>query len=172
MSRTFTCTLRALSPAWGLAWLAAALPCTAASLTPPTLCQASEVIWFSCRVGPGKIASLCASPGTLQYRFGTPQRVELRYPAVASEGHTAFRWAHHDRFQAERTEVTFSNHGVGYTLFDYSEARRREAGVEVGSGRRLRCTDAPQGSLARLKDKLPCDEDSALNLGQCPPAPD
>ncbi len=60
----------------------------------PTLCQPDEQVYFSCPVkksnlgpgGAGKTVSLCASQtlsakeGYLQYRFGTPGRIELSYP--------------------------------------------------------------------------------------------
>lgn len=50
-----------------------------------TLCQSHEEIYFSCWSG-SKIISLCASgnisaeDGYVQYRFGTPDQIELQYP--------------------------------------------------------------------------------------------
>jgi len=50
-----------------------------------TLCQPHEEIYFSCPTGK-KIISLCASGnispdnGYVQYRFGTPDHVELQFP--------------------------------------------------------------------------------------------
>ncbi|HIV71312.1 MAG TPA: hypothetical protein H9903_10305 [Candidatus Aquabacterium excrementipullorum] len=168
MPRIFTRARRVFSAGLRLTLLAPMMSGTAAQAGAPTLCQADEPIWFSCAVGPTRIVSLCGTHDALQYRFGTPQRVELRYPASANTSPRAFRWAHHSRFQADRTEVSFHNQGVDYTLFDYTEAGRREAGVDVAPGRRLPCTQTPQGRLDQLKGKLPCDEDSALNLGHCP----
>lgn len=134
-----------------------------------SLCQPGETVWFSCRVSPAKTVSLCGTRETLQYRFGSARHLELQYPALPSSGYTAFQWAHYSRSQVDRTEVSFHHQGSGYTLFDHTEGIRRETGVALDSGRRLRCLGAPQSQLGQLKDKLPCDEDSALNLGACPP---
>ena len=149
--------------------LASALLCgTATQATSSTLCRADETVWFSCRVGTAKIVSLCGTRDTLQYRFGTAQHLELRHPAAPSTGHTAFRWAGYTRYQTNRTEVRFSRQGVDYILFDHMENMRRDTGVEVASATRLPCLGGLQSQLGKLKDKLPCDEDSALNLGACP----
>lgn len=169
MSRTFNSGTRQRSVCLSGTCLALSMLGAVVQAAPSsTLCQTDESVWFSCRIGPTRIVSLCGTANTLQYRFGTPRRLELQFPAVAGEGHSASRWAHHSRLQADRTEVSFRHGGVDYTLFDCTEGRHREAGVDVASTRQLHCADAPQGRLDLLKDKLPCDEDSALNLGQCP----
>ncbi|RRS03368.1 hypothetical protein EIP75_15565 [Aquabacterium soli] len=168
MARTFDCARRTLTSAA----LASLMLCASAQGSQPSLCQTGETVWFSCRVGPAKTVSLCGTRETLQYRFGTPQHLELMYPATASTGYTAFRWAHHARFQADRMQVSFNNRGVDYILFDHTENGQREAGLDVASKQRLRCTGALQSRMAQLKDKLPCDDDSALNLGTCSHSPD
>ena len=168
MPRTFNSDLRERSARLGGACLALSMLGSAVQAAPTTLCHPDEKVWFSCRIGPEQTVSLCGTTNTLQYRFGTAQHLALQFPAAASQGYSAFRWAHHTRLQADRTEVSFRHRGVDYTLFDYTEGGRRQAGVEVASTRQLHCTDAPRGRLALLKEKLPCDADSALNLGQCP----
>jgi hypothetical protein len=51
-----------------------------------TLCESQEDIYFSCPVPGGKIVSVCAfnninpSSGYVQYRYGTPEKIELFYP--------------------------------------------------------------------------------------------
>lgn len=51
-----------------------------------TLCTSQENIYFSCPLDGGKIVSVCAhgndepSSGYVQYRYGTPEKVELIYP--------------------------------------------------------------------------------------------
>lgn len=132
-----------------------------------TLCQSDETVWFSCRIGQAKLVSLCGTRQTLQYRFGTPQRVELRYPKAAKDGFTSFSWGHYSRAQVDRIQIGFDNHGTTYSVYDYTEGKQRDAGVEVDSTKQLRCTSTPQSQLSKLKDTLPCDEDSALNLGHC-----
>ena len=57
-----------------------------AAAPPPTLCKQGEKEVFSCTTKARKTASLCASPdfsakgGTLQYRYGSPAKLELQYP--------------------------------------------------------------------------------------------
>ena len=49
------------------------------------LCSTEETLLFGCDSGP-KMISVCASPGFsattgyVQYRFGTPGKIELSYP--------------------------------------------------------------------------------------------
>lgn len=51
-----------------------------------TLCESQEDIYFSCPIPGGKIVSVCAlknhdpSSGYVQYRYGTPGKLELVYP--------------------------------------------------------------------------------------------
>ncbi|MFY9477360.1 MAG: hypothetical protein WAQ08_06815 [Aquabacterium sp.] len=151
-------------------WMLGLMVCSASAQAAPTptLCQPDETVWFSCRIGQAKTVSLCGTPQTLQYRFGTPQRVELQYPKVATNGFTSFSWGHYSRSQVDRIQIGFDNHGTTYAVFDYTEGKQRDAGVEVNATKQLHCTSAPQSQLGKLKDKLPCDEDSALNLGHCP----
>ncbi len=61
----------------------------------PTLCNAEELVVFSCSTG-SRIASVCASKnisqkaGHLQYRFGQKGKIELSYPATDAEPAKAF----------------------------------------------------------------------------------
>jgi hypothetical protein len=69
--------------------LLALLCALSASAAPPTLCLTAEVNVFSCGAGK-KVISVCASKdasadqGYIQYRFGSPQKVELTVPASKS----------------------------------------------------------------------------------------
>jgi hypothetical protein len=51
-----------------------------------TLCESQEAIYFSCPLPNGKVVSVCASgnkkpsSGYVQYRYGTPEKLELVYP--------------------------------------------------------------------------------------------
>lgn len=51
-----------------------------------SLCAENETVAYTCHVKGGKIASLCISPdldkdhGYMYYAFGTPKRVEMKYP--------------------------------------------------------------------------------------------
>lgn len=76
--------------------LAAAMLLTpaVASATVVGLCTPSETVFFSCATATKKLIGLCGSEsGAIQYRFGTPARIEFRFPAnpadaVASVGLT------------------------------------------------------------------------------------
>ncbi|WP_143505415.1 hypothetical protein [Pseudomonas sp. ICMP 460] len=51
-----------------------------------TLCSANEKIYFSCTFSDEKIVSICASgnsdpsSGYVQYRYGTPNNIEMMFP--------------------------------------------------------------------------------------------
>jgi hypothetical protein len=97
------------------------------------LCTATETSVFSCQTSSKKWINLCQIPDAgLQYRFGKPNNVELRYPDDPKAGPHQFKYAHYSRSQTERYEITFSNQGSDYAIFDYSENRQHRAGVRVG----------------------------------------
>lgn len=66
--------------------LSIASACVTVQANEATLCQQHEEIYFSCPSGK-KIISLCASGnlspnyGYVQYRFGTPDRIEFKFPS-------------------------------------------------------------------------------------------
>lgn len=167
---------RALIPA-GAALLALGLagfaPAGRADRSHAPLCDAGTPAVFSCSTQGGKVLSLCgAPPQSLQYRFGTPQRVELAFPANPAEGPQRMRLAQYSRYQVQRVTVAFDNEGVAYTLFDGRENGARQAGVAVllpgaGSERTFLCRGPVTGALAPLKPHLPCDAESALQGGAC-----
>jgi hypothetical protein len=150
-----------------------ALPAWADARATASLCAASEQTFFACQTSKKKLISVCgALPGPLQYRFGTRQEVQLRYPLDAATGPAAFKFAHYVRSQVDRIEVTFSNQGHDYAVFDYNEGRRERAGVRVttpeGKEQEVTCAKPITSRLLKLKDALPCDADNALNGGSCP----
>jgi hypothetical protein len=69
-----------------------AMFCTlsASAYAVPTLCLSDEQAIFSCHTATKKIISVCASKelapdhGYLQYRFGTPDKIEVSVPADRS----------------------------------------------------------------------------------------
>lgn len=147
--------------------------CTQADVAAPQgLCSAGETPYFVCQTGRQKVVSLCGTPpGKLQYRFGTKARVELSFPEDASTGAKSFLFAHYFRFQTDRTEVSFTNKAVDYAIFDYTEDRKRRAGVRVtsadGKETEIVCSGAISSRLPELKSVLRCDPDNALNGGSC-----
>jgi hypothetical protein len=150
-----------------------------------SLCDAAEQVLFDCAIrGSTKRVSLCGSQplsrdaGYLQYRFGRPGRVELAFPQVRSGSLQQFRWAHYLRPRVDRTEIGFENGGYRYSLYDDYQGDvkpiRRERGIAVtGPGEPststdLVCVGPVTSKLGSLASVVPCDADSALNLGSCP----
>lgn len=151
--------------------LALAGPASAGGVSRPEgLCTPAETAYFSCRTASGAWIALCeAAVHGLQYRFGRPGQIALTYPTA---GRPDFRYAHYFRAGVDRTEVSFRNGDADYAVFDYTEGRQRSAGVRVltASGREktFACRGAVLSRLGALEAALPCDADSALNLGSCP----
>jgi hypothetical protein len=157
--------------AWLLAVAAVAMPSRDA-VAAPSLCAAQETAYFSCATARQRIASLCGTaPQSLQYRFGRPGAIELAFPEDPSEGGAKMLYAHYSRYRTNRVELRFENAGFEYTLFDYREGARRHAGVRVlgagGKERLVHCTGRVDSRLGELEGVLPCDAESALNLGAC-----
>ena len=158
--------------------LVAILP-LAASAAPPVnaaLCHAAETDYFSCATARHATIRLCGSlPDRLQYRYGDKTRLQLQFPAQATQGARELRFAHYSRFRVDRTEVTFTHGGVDYAVFDYTENGQRSAGVNVGTPdgveHVLLCSGTIHGRLAPLGTSLRCDPDNALNGGRCPQQP-
>jgi len=136
------------------------------------LCSAAETSYFACQTTKQRWISLCGqAPRSLQYRFGTPAKPELRYPEDPAAGAASFLFAHYFRYQTDRAEVTFRNQGVEYAIFDYTEGRERRAGVRVtaatGKDVELVCSGKITSRLLELKGMLKCDADNALSGGSC-----
>ena len=135
------------------------------------LCTGHETTFFACDTRQKKAIAICGSPpGTVQYRFGRPNAVELRFPEDASQGARKLLYAHHFRAQAERTEISFSNNGVDYAVFDHAEDGKRRAGVRVTTGGKdveVLCAGPVTSRLGALEKQLPCDKDNALNGNAC-----
>jgi|APMI01.1.fsa_nt_gi hypothetical protein len=141
--------------------------------SPAPLCTGQEQVYFSCKTSNGRWISLCgASPQTLHYRFGKPGAIELLYPGPENESRSPFLFAHYTRYRTERREVSFRNGNADYAVFDYSEFRKRRAGIrvttEAGQEKEFRCAGKVTSQLQELEGKLPCDADNALNGGGCP----
>ena len=145
----------------------------AQSTSPYGLCTSTETTVFSCQTTKQKLISLCGTlPGTLQYRFGKPDHMELRYPENAVNGTAYFKYAHFMRPQTDRFEINFCNQGVDYTIFDYTEEGKSRAGIRIvtidGTESEIICSDKIESQLHKLKKHLPCDSENALNMGNCP----
>ena len=157
--------------------LAAALSCNAVQAdTRPSLCQAGEVAIFSCAIG-GKVASLCASPdigpgqGSLSYRFGRKDAIELTHPDRPLPPDQAFSTAVVGDAGFAGDIVRFSRGETRYTLYSIIVRWQGERnGIRVAKdGRRiadLRCKDFALGSDAwklLYRAKLPKAEPASLD---------
>lgn len=143
----------------------------------PSLCQADEFVYFSCMTARKRVVSVCGSaPGSnaslkLIYRFGTRRHVELEHPSGASP--EAFRLAIYTRYRTSVSALGFTRNDIDYEVFDRYEDNAEEAGVDVSraaDGKALsqvRCVRPWVSNLAKLEGIVPCDKESALNLGRC-----
>jgi hypothetical protein len=91
--------------------------------TPRFLCAADEQVIFGCN-SKDKMISLCASPdvsstsGYMQYRFGTPGKIELTYPdkQAAPKGNFMHSFEPYSGGFSER--IRFENGKVQYVIFE------------------------------------------------------
>ncbi|MFT3717328.1 hypothetical protein [Pseudorhodoferax sp.] len=137
----------------------------------PTHCAPAETA-FSCATARGRVLALCsAADKSVLYRFGRIGAIELQYPPSTQPQAGPMLYSEYGRYQTDRVEVRFDHQGTEYTVFDYHENGQRRAGVRITSTdtkeREIACTSPITGRLGALKNLLPCDADSALNLGTC-----
>lgn len=89
---------------------------------PSSLCSPEEKIFFSCPIGK-KIVSYCESkiegPNKyMEYRFGKPNKIELRYKAGGSDSTGKFSKAEITGASNVVTVIWFKNNELYYVLND------------------------------------------------------
>lgn len=96
-----------------------------AATAAPSLCEATEAVVLTCSLkGSTKLLSLCAdanfpAPGaSLQYRFGAPGKVELRYPEAQSNGRKSFFYSATGYAGGGEAHIRFANGAYDYILFE------------------------------------------------------
>jgi hypothetical protein len=159
-----------------LALLVSASQHAQAKVPNASLCHAPEVTYFSCQTTAKKIISLCGNgSNSLQYRFGKPRALELQFPKDSADGAKQFKYSHYFRPQTDYWELRFANSDVNYTVFERWADGQKSAGVEVrlanakeGDEKQIACVGKFSSKLDALKSTVPCDADSALNMGSCP----
>ncbi|WP_333676240.1 hypothetical protein [Dyella sp.] len=136
-----------------------------------TLCAASEKTYLSCETENHKIISVCgALPNALQYRFGRPSKVELRYPADASKGTSSMLYARQIDDNDNSSDLNFTHGGYRYQVFDLHHTHgSRYTGV-IAQGKdqiehKVVCAGKVQGDLDEVGKHLKCDPDDLLNGG-------
>ena len=140
-----------------------------------THCTSAETVAFSCSLSASRVISLCLAKQRgngapqLSYRIGRLGSAELVFPSSPADSAQKFRYAHYFRYQVDRTEVSFSNAGTEYAVFDYYEGEEKPAysrGVRVivrGVDHELQCKGAVVSRLVQLEAVIPCDTESALS---------
>ena len=97
----------------------------AASARAENLCRPDEIVLFQCKLKT-RLLSLCASKdisptaGKLQYRFGTPQKIELSYPKTPQSAAGNFFISSTMYSGGDETHIRFNSNGFDYILFDKS----------------------------------------------------
>ncbi len=151
-----------------LVLLCALLPVVGAQAATPTpsLCEASEKVVLTCELkGSKKMLSLCAgasfpAPGaSLQYRFGAPEKIELRYPEGHSNARKAFLYSATGYSGGGEAHIRFTNGAYDYILFE------RTVQVESGGKRKPQFS---AGVITRKAQKVlsvrTCAQGAALQL--------
>lgn len=109
-------------PAWRAALFCSLTASSIAHAEDATLCTAGEIRVFSCTLKNAKIVSVCASPDAarryVDYRFGSPSKMELVYSASATV--PAHRFRRGEVVYANNSEDTlwFTNGAYRYSLYD------------------------------------------------------
>lgn len=136
-------------------------------------CTAPDRVLFACNATGGHRILVCGQlPGRVQVQLQPPNGEPLRFPADASDGPKALRYAQYGRYQLDHVEIGFEHEGSRYALFDHTEDGRRRYGLDIvrpGAKveTRLACRSARQGSLRQLRPHIACDRDSELNQLDC-----
>ncbi|MGX2039774.1 hypothetical protein ACWJKU_06520 [Methylocaldum sp. MU1018] len=147
-----------------------------------SLCTPEETVVFSCRTAgkKGKLLSLCGSrvldekAGYIQYRFGSPGKIELEFPEGKENTQSAFRYSRYTRPLVTYLELRFFLDGYRYSIREDYNAEEippvKEAFVEVSRSPRpggterpatVRCRQPVTGSLMTLEGVVPRSEDEA-----------
>lgn len=121
----------------------------ATSAQAQSLCTANEKSLFSCEIGR-KVLSVCASKdldenkGTLQYRFGTADKLDLAYPEKADhpKKHFTGNRLYSSVENSLIIELEFKRGTTRYTVFTQELKGKKAAGVTVninGKDTELKC---------------------------------
>ncbi len=132
------------------------LPVTREGAAPPTesaagLCGSDEEVIFQCSLGR-EIAAVCAGSaagraGYVQYRYGSPERIELAYPGDRTSGPGSLSWARTGYSGGGEAQIRFVNAGHEYVIYsrivrtgfgaDGQNEPKDEAGLFIRKGGKL-----------------------------------
>ena len=146
------------------------------------LCLDQEQVIFHCETDrASKWLSVCAANNMegkeafLQYRFGTPGKIELVFPEHKHNSINQFRYSHYFRYQVDREELSFDRQGYSYSVFhdyegDSGPPETFEGVIVTRSGSfeaisEIRCKKPAINRLHTLEAIVPCDRND--DLGGC-----
>ncbi len=105
----------------------------------PSLCIAGEEVLFTCKSGPTKMISVCASPdatattGRLVYRFGRAGHApDLTYPTEPTPPQDAFKFAQGCSAKGCTEQLAFAVGGFRYTVYSEHYGGFAEPGLDAG----------------------------------------
>ncbi|MDD4929554.1 MAG: hypothetical protein PHP85_09785 [Gallionella sp.] len=153
-----------------------AVVCYPQLATAEGLCEPSEVTRFSCVLGKShKIASVCSSPkltsteGYLQYRFGTPRKIELRFPPTLEGTQTQFTFESHlENGEFESLNFSIGNHEysvIRWVRLSYSADSPSSSEIQVSS-----VQNSGSKRISTLKCKIR-QSSGQMNLAEAIPWP-
>lgn len=138
-----------------------------------SLCQGNEQTIWSCTTVKNKLASVCASKdlaedkGFVQYRFGSPGKIELAFPKERRGSPAAFKYKRYTRPLVTMLSLSFENEGITYEIHDDDNSEEkppvRFASIDVGDGVKnpsIVCRQPTVGSLMTLEGIVPRDEEN------------
>lgn len=102
-----------------------------------TLCQSHEEVYFSCPT-EGKVISVCASGnispdnGYVQYRFGTPDRIELQSPGKPYPPRNRFSMS-----EISEGNINFTHLKFKCGKYDYVVYQGFPSGIYIKKGGKL-----------------------------------
>jgi hypothetical protein len=150
-----------------------------------SLCSASETTVFNCELKENhKIVSICSSKiltgksGFLQYRYGTPEKVELVFPKSMEDSQAQFGYDEYSRPDLSTFVVGFNNANYRYEISETTEGgdddgiTTRTLLVSSGANRRglkLTCLEDKNvvSNISTLDQILKCDKNHAIVEGAC-----
>lgn len=155
-------------------------PATGLTKEAPSHCLLDEEVYFSCLMQNGKILSLCGSYGTptgsIQYRYGKENNLELIFPGDMSDSGNKFKYNSYFRYGADYFRVSFLSGQYYYRIYrdiDTESKPELKAGVTVESKTEINkkefnlpCTSNMEDNLSKLPSILECDKESALGCAK------
>jgi hypothetical protein len=143
------------------------------ALKSKSLCQPGEQTIWSCATTRGKTASVCASKdlaeekGYVQYRFGSPGKIELEFPKERKDSPKKFKYSRYTRPLVTMLTLSFENEGVVYEIHDDDNSEEkppvRAASIDIAEGAKessVVCKLPVSGSLMKLETIVPRDEEN------------